>query len=133
MELTDRGDRPLHVAAAAKQTALVHNLVKHLHECDLELQNKRGDTAFHFAALSGVVEMAEVMYKKNKNLPIIRSSIRMTPLEMAVLHGNREMVKYLYKITPIEVLNAYEYMEILAGIIHIDMYGMKSSFLFFFK
>ncbi|CAA2955492.1 ankyrin repeat-containing At5g02620-like [Olea europaea subsp. europaea] len=123
MELTDRGDRPLHVAAAAKQTALVHNLVKHLNISDLELRNKRGDTAFHFAALSGVVEMAEVMYKKNKNLPIIRSSIRMTPLEMAVLHGNREMVKYLYKITPIEVLNAYEYMEILAGIIHIDMYG----------
>ncbi|KAL2549256.1 Ankyrin repeat region domain-containing protein [Forsythia ovata] len=74
IEITERGDRALHIAAAAKQTAFVHNLVEHLNTNDLELVDKHGNTAFCFAAVSGVVEIAKVMYEKNKNLPTIRSS-----------------------------------------------------------
>lgn len=125
-EITERGDRALHIAAAAKQTAFVQNLVEHLNASDLELRNTHGNTAFCFAAVSGVVEIAKVMYEQNKKLPTIRSSIGKTPLEMAILLGNRKMVEYLYPITTLEDLNAEEYMEILVATIHTDMFGMKS-------
>ncbi|CAI9773352.1 unnamed protein product [Fraxinus pennsylvanica] len=52
IEITERGDRALHIAAAAKQTSFVHNLVEHLNTSDLELQNTHGNTAFCFAAES---------------------------------------------------------------------------------
>ncbi|CAI9773348.1 unnamed protein product [Fraxinus pennsylvanica] len=118
-----RGDRALHIAAAAKQTAFVHNLVEHLNTSDLELQNTHGNTAFCFAAVSGVVEIAKVMYEKNKNLPTIRSSIGKTPLEMAILLRNRKMVEYLYPITPLEDFNPHEYIRILETATHTDMYA----------
>ncbi|KAL2474093.1 Ankyrin repeat family protein [Forsythia ovata] len=125
IEITERGDRTLHIAAAAKQTAFVHNLVEHLNTNDLELEDKHGNTAFCFAAVSGVVEIAKVMYEKNKNLPTIRSGIGQTPLEMAILLGNREMVEYLYPITPLKNLNSEDYMGILVATIHTDMYDFK--------
>ncbi|CAI9773357.1 unnamed protein product [Fraxinus pennsylvanica] len=129
IELTERGDNALHIAAAAKQTAFVHNLVEHLTTSELERMNRHGNTAFCFAAVSGVLEIAKVMYEKNKNLPSIRSSIGKTPLEMAILLGNREMVEYLYPITPLEDLNAKENMEILVALIHIDMYDIALNIL----
>ncbi|KAL2474103.1 Ankyrin repeat family protein [Forsythia ovata] len=129
IEITERGDRALHIAAAAKQTAFVHNLVEHLNTNDLELEDKHGNTAFCFAAVSGVVEIAKVMYEKNKNLPTIRSSIGQTPLEMAILLGNREMVEYLYPITPLKDLNSKEYMGILVATIHTDMYDISLKIL----
>ncbi|CAA3001598.1 Hypothetical predicted protein [Olea europaea subsp. europaea] len=113
------------MAAAAKQTAFVQNLVKRLHTSDLELQNTDGYTAFCFAAVSGAVEIAEVMYKENENLPTIRTSRGKTPLEMAILLGHRKMVEYLYPITPLEDLSATEFIEILVATIDTDMYGMK--------
>ncbi|CAA3011102.1 ankyrin repeat-containing At5g02620-like [Olea europaea subsp. europaea] len=129
IELTKRGDRALHIAAAAKQTAFVHRLVLRLNEDDLVLVNKFGQTAFYIAVQSGVVENAKAMYRKNGNLPTIRDIMRRTPLEMAVLFGNREMVEYLYRITRLQVLNAKEIMEILAGIIRIDMYDIALQIL----
>ncbi|KAL2473953.1 uncharacterized protein Fot_49689 [Forsythia ovata] len=129
IEITERGDRALHIAAAAKQTAFVHNLVEHLNTNDLELVDKHGNTAFCFAAVSGVVEIAKVMYEKNKNLPTIRSSIGKTPLEMAILLGNREMVEYLYPITSLKDLNSEEYMGILVATIHTDMYDIALKIL----
>ncbi|CAI9773342.1 unnamed protein product [Fraxinus pennsylvanica] len=129
IEITERGDRALHIAAAAKQTAFVQNLVEHLNTSDLELQNRHGNTAFCIAAASGVVEIAKVMYEKNKNLPSIRSSIGKIPLEMAIVFGNREMVEYLYPITPLEVLNAEENKDILKALVHIDMYDIALEIL----
>ncbi|CAI9773345.1 unnamed protein product [Fraxinus pennsylvanica] len=129
IEITERGDRALHIAAAAKQTAFVHNLVEHLNTSDLELQNRHGHTAFYFAVVSGVVEIAKVMYEKNKNLTTIRGSIGKTPLEMAILLRNRKMVEYLYPITPLEDLNAEECIEILVATIHTDMFDIALKIL----
>ncbi|CAA2997752.1 uncharacterized protein LOC111374999 isoform X2 [Olea europaea var. sylvestris] len=129
IQLTKRGDTALHIAAAAKQTAFVHRLVLCLKDNDLLLLNRFGQTAFYIAAQSGVVENAKAMYRKNTNLPTIRDIMRRTPLEMAVLFGNKEMVEYLYRITRPEVLNAKEIMEILAGIIRIDMYDIALQIL----
>ncbi|XP_022853555.1 uncharacterized protein LOC111375000 isoform X2 [Olea europaea var. sylvestris] len=124
-----RGDRMLHIAAAAKRTAFVSNLVEHLEERELELTNIYGETAFYVAARSEVVEIANVMYAKNRQLPRIENKSGMTPLEMAIFLRNRKMVEYLYRITPFEDLNAKKYMEILAATIHIDMYDIALEIL----
>lgn len=128
-EISERGDMALHIAAAAKQTAFVQNLVEHLNTSDLELPNRHGNTAFCIAAVSGVVEIAKVMYEKNKKLPSIRSSIRTTPLEMAIMLGKRKMVEYLYAITPLEDFNAKESMDILVALINVDMYDIALEIL----
>lgn len=90
------------------------------------MPNKHGNTALCFAAISGIVEIAEVMCKKNKKLPIIHGSNGMTPLRLAAMLGKRKMVKYLYQITPFQDLQAEERMEILVATIYAAIYGMKS-------
>ncbi|KAL2473934.1 Ankyrin repeat family protein [Forsythia ovata] len=129
LEITEREDRPLHIAAATKRTDFVRNLVENLNTSDLALQNKHGNTAFCHAAVSGVVEIAKVMYEKNKDLPTIRGSGKMTPFEMAVLLGNKKMVEYLYKITPLGDFEAEERMRILVATIHTDMYDIALKIL----
>lgn len=125
-KITNTGDTALHVAAASKKTAFVRKLVEYLNENELALPNKHGNTALCFAAISGIVEIAEVMCKKNKKLPIIHGSNGMTPLRLAAMLGKRKMVKYLYQITPFQDLQAEERMEILVATIYAAMYGMKS-------
>ncbi|KAL2524780.1 Ankyrin repeat family protein [Abeliophyllum distichum] len=129
LEITEREDRPLHIAAATKRTVFVRNLVENLNTSDLALQNKHGNTAFCNAAVSGVVEIAKVMYEKNKELPTIRGGGQMTPFEMAVLLGNKKMVEYLYKITPLGDFEAKERMRILVATIHTDMYDIALKIL----
>ncbi|CAA2967260.1 Hypothetical predicted protein [Olea europaea subsp. europaea] len=121
----------LHVAAAAKKTAFASNLVEHLEASELELGNIYGETAFFVVARSEVVEMAKVMYEKNKNLSTIPnySDSDMIPLEMAIFLRNRKMVKYRCRITPVEYLNPNKFMDILAATIHIDMYDIALEIL----
>ncbi|XP_022849916.1 ankyrin-1-like [Olea europaea var. sylvestris] len=139
IKITKEGNTALHIAVSAKQTAFVRNLVECLKESELELKNEYGYTAFCTAAVSGVVEIAKVMYHKNKNLPTIRSKsgynpVRSksgyTPLKIAIWFRNTEMAEYLYPITPLAYLGDKEYMDILVEAIRADMYGMKS---FYFK
>ncbi|CAA2966409.1 ankyrin repeat-containing At5g02620-like [Olea europaea subsp. europaea] len=128
-KITERGDTILHIAAIAKQTSLVHNLVKNFDKSDLELLNDEKNTAFCFAAVSGVVEIAKVMYEKNNNLPTIRSSLEKTPLEMAILLRKRKMVEYLYPITPRKDLKPEEMRDIFLATIHADMYDISLKML----
>ncbi|CAA3005728.1 ankyrin repeat-containing At5g02620-like [Olea europaea subsp. europaea] len=128
-KLTERGDTILHIAATAKQTSLVYNLVKHFEKSDLELLNNEKNTAFCFATVSGVVEIAKVMYEKNNNLPKIRSSLEKTPLEMAILLQKRKMVEYLYPITPRKDLKPEEIRDIFLATIHADMYDISLKIL----
>ncbi|CAA2955494.1 Hypothetical predicted protein [Olea europaea subsp. europaea] len=125
--LRERGDTILRIAATAKQTSLVHNLVKHFEKSDLELLNDEKNTAFCFATVSGVVAIAKVMYEKNNNLPTIQSSLEKTPLEMAILLRKRKMVEYLYPITPRKDLKPEEIRDVFLATIHADMYGANKD------
>ncbi|GMY35002.1 ankyrin repeat-containing protein At5g02620-like [Fagus crenata] len=53
--ITRKRETALHIAAAAKHTAFVKELVKYMNEEDLTLRNKDGNTAICFAAASGIV------------------------------------------------------------------------------
>ncbi|CAI9773365.1 unnamed protein product [Fraxinus pennsylvanica] len=134
IEITKDRNTALHIAVSAKQTAFVRNLVECLKESDLELKNKYGYTAFCTAAASGVVEIAEVMYHKNKNLPKIsskklESESGFSPLQIAIWFRKKGMAEYLYPITPLEGLVDKEYMDILVEAIRADMYDIALKML----
>ncbi|KAK4347510.1 hypothetical protein RND71_033849 [Anisodus tanguticus] len=125
-KITERGERVLHIAASARSTQFVRELVKLMKEGDLELKSKDGSTAFCFAAVSGVVEIAEAMRDKNKELPNISNKYLTTPITFAASLGNKDMVSYLYKVTNLEKLQNRELFELLEVTIQNEIYGSKS-------
>ncbi|KAF3954128.1 hypothetical protein CMV_020489 [Castanea mollissima] len=127
--ITRKRETALHIAAAAKRTAFVKELVEHMEEEDLALKNKDENTAICFAAASGIVEIAEVMVKKNKNLTLIRGNQGKTPLYMAALFGHRDMVSYLYDVTDFESLTPEERISLLLGTISADLYDLALKIL----
>nr|XP_023881971.1 ankyrin repeat-containing protein At5g02620-like [Quercus suber]XP_023881972.1 ankyrin repeat-containing protein At5g02620-like [Quercus suber] len=127
--ITRKRETALHIAAAAKRTAFVKELVKHMNEEDLALKNKDENTAICFAAASGIVEIAKVMVKKNTNLTLIRGNQGKTPLYMAALFGHRDMVSYLYDVTDFESLTHEERISLLLGTISADLYDLALKIL----
>ena len=91
---------------------------------DLERKDINGYTALCFAVQLGIVIIAKEMVKKSVNLPLIRRSERRTPLHIAALLGRRDLVSYLFSVTPLKDLTLDERMEILVATITYDMYGM---------
>ncbi|XP_019184618.1 PREDICTED: uncharacterized protein LOC109179571 isoform X2 [Ipomoea nil] len=122
--ITKTGETVLHVAAAGKNTTFVRKLVEMLDPSDLELANKRGRTAFCYAAISGVVENARVMMQKNHKLPTIRGHDEFTPIQHAALNGHKKMVSYLYEVTPFEGLALSERIEILDATVQNDIFDV---------
>ncbi|MFS7909365.1 putative non-specific serine/threonine protein kinase [Helianthus anomalus] len=97
--ITEKKDTPLHVAAARQSTKFVRYLVDVMNKDDLELQNQDGNTAFCIAAISGNVDMVEIMLEKNQALTTIRGSKNMMPIYLVAFHGNKDMVTKLYNMS----------------------------------
>ncbi|XP_050261997.1 ankyrin repeat-containing protein At5g02620-like isoform X11 [Quercus robur] len=127
--ITRKRETALHIAAAAKRTAFVKELVQHMNKEDLALKNKDENTAICFAAASGIVEIAMLMVEKNKDLPLIRGNQGKTPLYMAALFGHRDMVSYLYGVTDFESLTHQERISLLLGTISADLYDLALKIL----
>ncbi|XP_042944435.1 ankyrin repeat-containing protein ITN1-like [Carya illinoinensis] len=128
--ITRQKDTVLHIAAAAESTDFVKELVKRMNPSDLEIKNRSNNTAICYAAASGIVAIAEEMVNKNNQLPQIRVSIEsVTPLYMAALHGRRNMVSYLYSVTPFEDLTPPERIDILVVCISTDLYDIALKIL----
>ena len=113
----------LHISAGARRTKFVEELVKRMRTTDLEIQNKDNNTALCFAAASGVTKIAKLMVDRNRNLPVIRGSEGVTPLYIATLLGQRDMVWYLYSVTNHEILKTEDYFSLLIAAISTDLYG----------
>nr|XP_011462376.1 PREDICTED: ankyrin repeat-containing protein At3g12360-like isoform X2 [Fragaria vesca subsp. vesca] len=71
-KITKGSETALHIAAGAKRTLFVEELVMWMTPNDLELKNDVGNTALYFAAVSGIKRIAEVMVDINPTLPQIR-------------------------------------------------------------
>ncbi|KAF8408609.1 hypothetical protein HHK36_004672 [Tetracentron sinense] len=123
-KITKGWETALHIAAGARHTAFVEELVKQMTIEDLALKNKHKNTALCFAAASGIVRIAEVMVRKNKLLPFIRGSSGVIPLCMAALLGHRDMVHYLYSVTKDENLTTDDRIGLLVATITTDLYGI---------
>ncbi|KAG8635700.1 hypothetical protein MANES_16G055600v8 [Manihot esculenta] len=114
----------LHIAAGARHTLFVKKLVKKMTPDDLALQNKVGNTALCFAAVSGITEIAKVLVNKNKNLPLVRGSKGATPLYMAVLLGRGDMVRYLYSVTDDKDLSGEDRIGLLVAAITSNLFDV---------
>ncbi|XP_042964018.1 uncharacterized protein LOC122298363 [Carya illinoinensis] len=64
------------------------------------------------------------MVKKNNNLPSIfpNDDIKLSPLYAAIMAGSRDMVRYLYSVTPIEDLAYVDRKALVIAAIHCDLY-----------
>lgn len=122
--ITKGRETALHIAAGAKQTNFVEELVKLMDAKDLELKNKFDNTALCFAAASGNTRIAEVMVKKNRNLPSVRCSKGVTALHMAALLGHRDMVWFLYSVTRNEDLTKEDLTGLLIASINSDLFDV---------
>ncbi|XP_062162204.1 uncharacterized protein LOC133869263 [Alnus glutinosa] len=127
--ITEGNDTALHIAVLAERTAFVKQLVKWMTPDHIALQNQDKNTALCFAAGSGIVLIAKEMVEMNKKLPLIRGSDERTPLYTAALHGRRNMVSYLYSVTPFEDLTPAERIDILVATISTDMYDVALTIL----
>ncbi|KAH6833662.1 hypothetical protein C2S53_020368 [Perilla frutescens var. hirtella] len=128
-EISDDGDRALHVAASMKHKDFVLKLVERMTPSELEMLDGNGYTACCYAAISGVVEIAELIIKKHPNFATARDGENKTPLEKAALRGNGKMVSYLLKSTKLEDLSKDEWFDLLLGTIRLEMYGVASEIL----
>ncbi|KAG6624383.1 hypothetical protein CIPAW_16G023300 [Carya illinoinensis] len=122
----------LHTAAVVKRTRFVNKFVRLMKTEELELKAK-DYTALYFAAKTEIVTIAEAMVKKNNNLPSIfpkaKDSIRHLPLYAAIETGNRDMVSYLYSVTPIEDLASVDRINLLKATISNDLYDTAHKIL----
>ncbi|KAK3211666.1 hypothetical protein Dsin_016372 [Dipteronia sinensis] len=103
-KITLNGDTALHVAVMAEQSNILKKLIHKMSPQDLELQNEMGYTAFSIAAINGFQEMADKMLDRNPDLVKVKDHHGLIPIVVASLYSSKEMVRYLYKKTPHEML-----------------------------
>lgn len=127
--ITRNKETVLHVAAGAKQSVFVEELVSRMTRNDMALRDKYGNTALCFAATSRIVKIAKLMVEKNHELPLIRTFREGTPLLIAVSYKSRDMISYLLSVTDLSQLTAQERIELLIATIHSDFHG-KSFYSF---
>jgi hypothetical protein len=125
--ITHEQESALHIAAVTKHTGFIEELLKLMNPEDLELKTKRGVTALHFAAQTGVVRNAKLMLKKNNRLSLIDNGEELTPLHFAAVRGERNMVAYLFldSVTPFSRLTTRQRIKLLLGTVSAGLYGMS--------
>lgn len=116
-------DIALHIAVAAKHTDFVRDLLGEMNSDDLALRNNNDNTVLHFAAASGVVEIAKMLIEKNQYLPNLSGPKEIKPILSAALFGHGEMVMYLYEKTNVEALSDKNLIDLFTAIISADVYG----------
>ena len=94
----------LHVAAEAGHLDIVEELVKQMSEEDLEIKDNQSYTALAQATYFGNHRMAECMLGKNGNLISIATDRGSIPAVIALSNGHLKLARYLYLLTPLEIL-----------------------------
>ncbi|KAL6289345.1 hypothetical protein ACE6H2_006855 [Prunus campanulata] len=95
----------LYMATELEHEHIVEKLVQLMSEEDLELTDTGGWTALSVAANRGNLKMVESMVRKNKKILSIPTGNRnMTPILLASLSEQWDVVHYLYSVTPLQDL-----------------------------
>uniref|UniRef100_A0A5B7APG1 Uncharacterized protein n=1 Tax=Davidia involucrata TaxID=16924 RepID=A0A5B7APG1_DAVIN len=118
------GETILHIAVLHDQVAVVQELVKLMPIKELEAvaPNRNDATALHFAVFGGVVKIAEAMVNKNPNLLCIKDQSGRTPVNIASFSGHKDMLRYLYSVTPEEQLTSEQGIEVFTNAIVTEDY-----------
>ncbi|XP_050281377.1 ankyrin repeat-containing protein ITN1-like isoform X4 [Quercus robur] len=103
-KITDTNKTALHVAAEAGHEHIVEELVNIMSEENLEIKDFEGFTALAQASFRGSYRMVECMLGKNKNLTSMGHDEGNIPLILALYNGQLDLARYLYLLTPLEIL-----------------------------
>ncbi|KAL2551513.1 Ankyrin repeat family protein [Forsythia ovata] len=101
-------DTALHIATLSGHIHIAEKLVEMMDPEDLEKINEYGATALTLAAICGATKLAKAMVQKNKNLVTITNPDHkdgQLPVIVAALYGQKQMVQYLYEVTPKDELS----------------------------
>ncbi|KAI3898811.1 hypothetical protein MKW92_023374 [Papaver armeniacum] len=105
-KITSTGETALHIAANSGRVHLVEKLVELMPKEALEIKNHSGVTALSITASQGCTKIAKLMVEKNSNLLRIQSSSHnRIPLVVSAINGNKDLMHYLYSVTPKELLD----------------------------
>ncbi|KAJ6917210.1 hypothetical protein NC652_019552 [Populus alba x Populus x berolinensis] len=99
------GDTALHAAVLAGHIEIVEELVSQLEEGHLEIKNRNNATALNYAAIGGITRIAEDLVAKNEGLLRVPNQNGLIPVVVASLYGHKDMVRYLYSVSPKEELS----------------------------
>ncbi|KAK4710629.1 hypothetical protein R3W88_005142 [Solanum pinnatisectum] len=102
----------LHIAALARSTRFVQELMKLTKADDLEVKNKFGETAFFF------------MQERNNNLPNIPCDDGRLPITGAAIYGFKAMVSYLFDVTSFDVIQKEHRLDLLRHTVHSESYDV---------
>ncbi|KAH6755647.1 hypothetical protein C2S53_010562 [Perilla frutescens var. hirtella] len=129
-QITGTGDRALHVAVYKKKTKLVRDLVNSVNDpSELELQDGHGYSACCYAATTDAVEVTDILIEKNARLCSIRNRNGTTPLELAVLYGNKKWALKNIRRAQFDDLLEQDWVKLLHDAVHNKMYGVALEIL----
>lgn len=125
------GDTALHVAVLAGHTEIVEELVGRLEQGELGIQNGNNATALNYAAIGGITRIAEELVGKNRGLLTVPNQNGQIPVVVASLYGHKDMVRYLYSVSPKEELssatNNKNGVMLLTTCIMDELYGIRRA------
>lgn len=103
--ISPTNETALHVAILAGHAHIVKELVKLMTPKDLELRSGLGETALTTAAISGVTKMAKAIVEQYPSAVCVGNEHGQIPVIVASFYDQKDMVRYLYSVTPIEELS----------------------------
>ncbi|XP_062162811.1 uncharacterized protein LOC133869751 [Alnus glutinosa] len=128
-KLTKSADTVIHIAVTAKCTNFVKDLLDFMTVEEAAILNDNNDTGLCIAAVSGMMEIAELFVAKNSELTMIRGTRGLTPLGMAAEAGQEKMAQYLYHKTDFSRLNRNERIRLFFLFLSSNLYDLASKIL----
>lgn len=99
------GDRPLHMAIMFRHYHIVEKLLQLMSADDLLVTDAYGNTHLHVAVADiKNNEISKQLTKMNSKMLTMVNANGWIPLTFAIEYGNTDMVRYLYCITPFDLL-----------------------------
>ncbi|KAJ6413764.1 hypothetical protein OIU84_006550 [Salix udensis] len=118
------GDTALHVAVLAGHTEIVEKLVG-------PVRAGNNATALNYAAIGGITRIVEELVAKNRGLLAVPNQNGQIPVVVASLYGHKDMVRYLYSVSPKEELspatNNKNGVMLLTTCIMDELYGIRRA------
>ncbi|KAL6291929.1 hypothetical protein ACE6H2_000071 [Prunus campanulata] len=90
------GDTALHIAAFDGETEIVLQLLRHIGNNILKIQNNKGNTPLHLAAVVGDVKTCHAMATKEPKLVSSLNNENETPLFLEALNGHENVFLCLH-------------------------------------
>lgn len=103
-KVNSAGQTALHVAILSRHVGMVEELVRLVPPENLEMVDVYGRTPLLTATFNGIIPMAACMVVKNRKTISIPTPQMSLPVSLAFSVGHEEMGRYLYSVTPLEVL-----------------------------